>query len=81
MWSKIYWQDLAERVLTSFAGALVVLWGAGGLNLLAVNWKLDLSLAGGAALVSLVKGLAAKTIGDPASASLLLSPPGRHELK
>lgn len=80
MWTKAYWLDLAERVLATFAGSLVTLWGADGLNLLHVDWQLDLGIAGGSALVALAKGLAAKSIGDPNSASLLTKP-GRHELR
>lgn len=81
MWTAAYWKDLSERVLATFAGSLVTLWGAGGLNLLHVDWRLDLGIAGATALVALVKGLAAKSVGDPSSAALLLSGGGRHELR
>lgn len=80
MWTAAYWKDLTERCVVTFAGSLVTLWGAGGLNLLHADWKHDLGIAGGTALVALVKGLAAKALGDPSSAALLPAR-GRHELR
>jgi hypothetical protein len=86
MFSRTWLLDTTERVLASFAGTLLSVWGVGsGLNLLDVNWQLSLSLAGGAALVSLLKAVGASRIGDQNSASLAKAvravPAGRHELR
>jgi uncharacterized membrane protein YfcA len=89
MFSAIFWRDTAERVVASFAGALLTALGGPpvvnalfpALNVLTVDWKTGLGLAGGAALVSLLKALAASQIGDPQSASLFPSvrAHGKHE--
>lgn len=65
-----YFRDLGERMLASFAGAVLAAWGADAVNLLHIDWASALGLGGGAALVSLLKGFAAKAVGDPDSASL-----------
>jgi hypothetical protein len=67
-----FWKDLAERVIASAAGgALAVLipgetMGDGHISAQAVLYG-----AGIAALVSLLKGLVASTVGDKDSASLV----------
>lgn len=65
-----YFRDLAERVVSTFvAGALAVL-GTNLADLTEVSlWK-GAALAGAAAVVSLVKGVLAKSTGDPESAGL-----------
>lgn len=59
-------KDAAERVIATFAQALlatgVVLRG---------GWGVNLKVAGGAALVSLLKSVAASRIGDGDSATLV----------
>lgn len=90
MWTAVFWQDCSERVVSTFAATLLSEWTANslnsmlGLNLVTVDWKTSLGLAGGAALLTLLKCVGAKDIGDPTSASLLRRvrwspPPGRHE--
>lgn len=79
MWTRTYFLDLGERVLSSFAGALLAFLGGDVLDLWAVNWPSALGVAGGAALVSLIKALLATRVGDPQSAALLPVVRGRHE--
>lgn len=90
MWSAVFWEDTSERVVASFAGTLLSEWTANsastmfGLNLVSVDWKTSLGVAGGAALASLLKALVASGVGDPQSASLLrrvrwTAPAGKHE--
>lgn len=76
---KTWLLDTAERVLASFAGALLsyVTVTGDALDLGAVNWATALSISGGAALASLLKALVASEFGDPNSAALLPAP-GRH---
>lgn len=68
MWTRKFWMDLAERVIASAAGGAVgaILIDGGSVNLKHVAIG-----AGGAALVSLLKGLVASQKGNPASASLV----------
>lgn len=63
-------RDLAERVAASFAGTVVTVLGADVVNIVDVNWGTTLSLGAGAAVVSFLKGIAARFRGNPDSASL-----------
>jgi hypothetical protein len=73
MWTVTYWKDLGERVVASFAGGVLGSWLIVDetLNLLEVDWGVSLGFGLGAAAVSLLKGLAAKALGNPESASLV----------
>lgn len=72
MWTTAYWKDLTERVVSSAAGGALTAWGGGEVaNLWTADARLITGMAAGAALISLLKGLAAVKRGDPASASLL----------
>ena len=76
--NAVYLKDLAERVLATFSVAFVGAWlpsvlDAGGdwqavINLSTAQKAL---LAGGAAVLTLAKGVIAKLIGDSDSASLV----------
>jgi r1t holin len=90
IWTVVFWQDTSERVVSTFSATLLSEWTANslstlfGVNLVTVDWKTSLGLAGGAALATLLKCLSASNVGDPTSASLLrrirwTPPPGRHE--
>jgi hypothetical protein len=68
-----YLKDLAERVVASFAGGFLTVIGLDAVNVLALDWKAAFGVGGGAALVSLLKALAARTVGDPESASTVPS--------
>lgn len=72
--TKAYIRDLVERVVTTFvvAGAGVVV-AAGPAGLVDVSMWKAAAIAGLAAVGSLIKGLAAKTVGNPHSASLTRS--------
>lgn len=80
-----YLLDLARRVGGAFVAALLssIMVGAGDteswFNLTSVNWSTALSVAAGAAILSLLKGLAAKFRASPHDASLLPPPsPPQH---
>ena len=77
--SKQFWQSVAERAVMTFAQALVSVWGVGHLDLLHADWANALSVAGGAALLSVLKTLAVGygTDGNPSfGSSEILSQPG-----
>ncbi|HEU5475706.1 MAG TPA: holin [Actinophytocola sp.] len=71
MFTRAFWADLGERVVSSFAGGVLAALGGDAVNAWEVDWKTALGFGAGAALVSLVKGLAARRVGDAESASLL----------
>lgn len=65
-----YIVDLAERVLASFAGGVLSVTGLDVVDVLHLDWKAALGVGAGAALVALLKGFAAKLVGNPDSASV-----------
>lgn len=68
--ARTYLADLAERVVASFVGgAVAAAMAAGPLGLLHASAWQQVALGGLAAVVSLLKGLAARTVGDKNSAS------------
>lgn len=65
-----YFRDLLERVLSTFAAGALAILGTNVADLTDVSlWK-GAALAGAAAVVSLLKGVLAKTVGDSESAGL-----------
>lgn len=56
--------DLAERVVFSFIGGALGVLGAVGADITDLSLWQGAAIAGGAAVVSLLKGLAAQWIGD-----------------
>jgi hypothetical protein len=55
MFGKSFWINLAERAISTFAQAAVGILSAGSLGLLQVNWVDVASVAGLAALLSILK--------------------------
>ena len=60
-----YLKDLAERVIVTFLGAFLAVFSVTDLSSAKAA-----GIAGAAAVLSLIKGLVAKKVGDTASASL-----------
>lgn len=79
MFSAAFARDLAERVVSTFAQALVAVLVAGGTGIVDTDWPAALSVAGMAAVVSLLKGVAAYAVDNETGASALTSPPPRVE--
>jgi hypothetical protein len=67
---KVFLKDLFERVGSTFLVALIAVVTANVTDLVHVDWRAQLVLIGGPAVLSLLKGLLAKLSGDPNSASL-----------
>ena len=65
-----YLKDLTERVLTSFAGGVLAVLPMEAFNVVDVDWPAALGIGAGAATVSLLKGLIARTTGPSDSAGL-----------
>jgi hypothetical protein len=68
---KVYVIDLVERVISTFVAALLsVLVMAGPGDLVSLSFWQSALVAGGAAAVSLIKGMIAKAVGNTSSASM-----------
>lgn len=73
IWSKLFWKDTVERVVSTVAQAATGVLTAGGLGLFDVDFKNVLSVSLLAGLVAFAKSIAATYIGDPGNASLVPS--------
>ena len=71
MFTRVFWKDLAERVVSSAAGGALTVTGLAGVNVLELDWKVVGGAALGTGLVSFLKGLYASQVGDSESASLV----------
>lgn len=73
IWTGTWWVDAAERVVGAASSSALALLTADGLGLLAVEWGTVASVAGLAAVVSLLKSIVAGTTGDPGTAGFTTS--------
>lgn len=62
MWTGAFWKALAERAIKTFCQALAALLVADGADILSMNWGDALSVAGMAALVSVLTTIASGAI-------------------
>ena len=76
MWGRAFWKDAGERALSTFAEVLGALLAVDGVNLLALDWPTTLGVAGTAAVLSVLKSIAAAKVGEQGTASLVST--GRH---
>lgn len=63
MLTKKFWRATAERAISTAAQTAVGLLGADGLGVLDVDWQQTASVSGLAALLAVLKALAASQIG------------------
>lgn len=70
MWSLRFWKDAAERAVRTAAQALLALWATSVSGILDVDWPQAASVAGLAALTSVLMSLVGSGIGDTESASM-----------
>lgn len=68
IWSGGFWLDAVERAVGAAAGSALAVLGADGLGVLTADWQAAASVAGLAAVVSVLKSLVAGTTGDPSTA-------------
>lgn len=73
IWTRLFWKDTAERVISTVAQALSGVLLAGGLGIFDVDWASAISVSLLAGLVALAKAVGATYVGDPSSASLVPS--------
>jgi len=70
MINKKFAIDALERGLSTAAQSVLLAVGGDSLNVLSADWKVYAGAAGGGFLLSLLKSVAARGVGDPDSASL-----------
>lgn len=73
MFTAAFWLAAGERAVKTFAQTLVVLFAA-GTTVLTLDWVQALSLAGTAALVSVLTSLVSLKFGPEGSPSLVTDP-------
>ena len=78
LYSLVFWRDAAERAISTAAQSAIALLGVDGLGLLDVDWQVTASAAGLAALLSVLKSVAASTTGDGSASLASTRTPGRH---
>jgi hypothetical protein len=64
MFTKNFWKQTLERLIKTFAQAILALITGNGLGIVDVNWGRVLSVAGLAALASLLTSIASSGIGQ-----------------
>lgn len=68
LFTGTFWLDASERIAGSAATAALGLLSVDGLGLLDVSWSAVGSIAGLAAVISLLKSVVAGSVGDPDTA-------------
>jgi hypothetical protein len=71
MWTVTFWKDALERAIKTAAQSLIALWSAGVMGLFEIDVVQSLSVAGLAALTSVLTSIASEGIGDKGTASLV----------
>lgn len=66
-----FWIATAERAVKTFAQSLVALLGAGAVDVLATDWSQKMSVALGAAMISVLTSIASSGFGGAAGPSLV----------
>lgn len=69
MWTQSFWRQAAERAVKTFAQAMVAVLTAGATGLLEVDWGQSFSVAGLAAVVSLLTSVATSGMGPQGTPS------------
>jgi tRNA A37 threonylcarbamoyladenosine dehydratase len=66
MFTSKFWSYAGERAIKTFAQAAIAFLGAGSVGLFAIDWAAMISVAGGAALLSLLTSVVSLKSDDPA---------------
>lgn len=73
MFTRKFWADAAERAISTGAQAGLLAWGGGALPDVSLPWWTVPAAFAGGVVLSLLKSLAARKVGDSESASLVAS--------
>lgn len=61
LWSKAFWSYAGERAIKTFAQTALATLGGGSVGLLSVDWLGVASVAGGAAVLSILTSVATQS--------------------
>lgn len=78
MFTKLFWKDAFERAVKTFAQAAVAVLTARTIGLFEVDWVNLASVAGMAALVSVLMSIASAGVGVKGTASMMGKPKPRE---
>ena len=70
MFTTAFWKASAERAIKTFAQTLVILLGANQVDVISIDWPHSLSLAAGAALVSILTSIGSDWVSAKSGPSL-----------
>jgi hypothetical protein len=71
MWTTRFWKETVERALKTFAQTIVALLGVGGFGIIDAPWRSSLSVAGLAALLSILSSIGSATVSERGTASVV----------
>jgi len=71
MFNKVFWMESTERAVKTLAQFIIILGSAGALNVFTVDWKTNLGLALGGALLSYATSIVSAGINKDHSPSLV----------
>ncbi|QOC55720.1 holin [Gordonia phage Archimedes] len=69
MYTVKFWKDALERIVSTTAAGLVATFG--GINLFDLDWEQAAGITGSLALITLLKVLAVRPLGETDSASAI----------
>lgn len=78
IYTPTFWKDAAERAISTAAQAAIGVLTAGSIGLVDVDWASTGSIAGLAAVVSILKSIVASGIGNGDASLVDTAGPGRH---
>lgn len=73
MFNKVFWLEATERAVKTLAQFIIVLGSAGALNVFTVDWKTNIGLALGGALLSYATSIVSAGVTKEHSPSLVAS--------
>ena len=71
MFTKVFWEDACERAVSTAAQAALLALGGQQVSIVDKGWEIALGFAAGGFVLSILKSLAASTVGSKDSASLV----------
>jgi hypothetical protein len=71
MFNKVFWMESTERAVKTLAQFIIVLGTAGSLNVFTVDWKTNIGLALGGALLSYATSIVSAGVTKNHSPSLV----------
>lgn len=71
LYSVAFWKGAADRAIRAVAWVLISAWSAESVGLLDVDWAASLSMAGMAAVMSMLASIGAAPLGSDGSTAII----------